>query len=333
MRTAPFWLSGRSKLRILYKGKVSGMPPRPILVADDIENQTDSGKRRSHAVRKAASFFAQRIKTGIDLLYVEDLKAYPLSKLGSFHFPAWHFSHQEQLEELGRQFPVPVSCFVKSGSPAEQILMIVRSRSSPELVVVGTQGRKGVKRLLIGSVAEEVVRHSRRPVMVIGPIAQEKDRNISAQKQHKILVATDLGKNSRAAEQYARSLAKRMGAGVTLFHCLWDSIHAIMVNTAYSGIAAYNVSEIIAESRDAAADAMKRKTGFFQKHGVPCDYKIEDKAISSTCAVYQECESGYSFVVMGSHGRNALFSAFFGSTAREAILNATVPVIIVHSGK
>jgi nucleotide-binding universal stress UspA family protein len=157
------------------------MPQRSILVADDIENQTDSGKRRSQAIRNAASFLAQRLKTGIDLLYVEDLKAYPLSKLGSFRFPAWHFSHQERLEEIGSQFPVPVSCSVKSGSPAEEVLKILRSRSSPELVVVGTQGRKGVKRLLIGSVAEEVVRHSRRPVMVIGPIAQEMDRHLRSE--------------------------------------------------------------------------------------------------------------------------------------------------------
>lgn len=309
------------------------MPQRSILVADDIYNQTDSGKRRSHAIRKAASFLAQRLKTGIDLLYVEDLKTYPLRKLGSFRFPAWHFSHQEKLEELGRQFTAPVSCSVKNGSPAEEILKILRSRSSPELVVVGTQGRKGVRRLLIGSVAEEVVRHSRRPVMVIGPIAQETDRDISGQKQHKILVPTDLGKNSRAAEHYALSLAKRMGAGVTLFHCLWDSIYAIMVNTAYSGMAVFNINEMIDGSRNNAVDIMKRKTGFFQKHGVPCGYKIEDKAITSPCAVYQECESGYSIVVMGTHGRNALLNAFLGSTAREAILNATVPVIVVHSGK
>jgi nucleotide-binding universal stress UspA family protein len=310
------------------------MPQRSILVADDIENQTDSGKRRSQAIRKAASFLAQRLKTGIDLLYVEDLKTYPLSKLGSFRFPAWHFSHEERLVELGRQFPAPVSCSVKSGSPAEEILKVVSvsSRSSPELVIVGTQGRKGVKRLLVGSVAEEVIRHSKRPVMVIGPMAQETDRDISGRKQLKILVPTDLGKNSRAAEHYALSLAKRMGARVTLFHCLWDSIHAIMVNTAYSGMAAFNINEIIAESRDDAVATLKRKAGFFQKHGVPCDYKSEDKAITSTCAVYQECESGYSIVVMGSHGRNALLNAFFGSTARETILNATIPVIIVHSG-
>ncbi len=304
------------------------MSQRSILVADDIENQTDSGKRRSQAVRKAASFLAQRLKTGIDLLYVEDLEAYPLSKLGSFRFPAWHFSHEERLEDMAGQFTVPVSCSVKSGSPAEEILKVLRSRPSPELAVVGTQGRKGMKRLLIGSVAEEVVRHSRRPVMVIGPLA----KGLSRQKQLKLLVPTDLGKNSRAAEHYALSLATRMGAKVTLFHCLWDSINAIMVNTAYAAMAAFNISELIDESREDAVDVMKQKTDFFRKHGVACDYKVEDEAVTSTCAVSQESDRGYSVVVMGTHGRNAMLNAFFGSTARETILNASIPVIIVHSG-
>ncbi len=148
------------------------MPQRSILVADDIDNQTDSGKRRSQAIRNAATFVAQRLKTHINLLYVEDLRTYAFRKLGSFHYLGWHSTHQERLEEIGSQYALPVSSSLMSGSPAEQILKVLQSGPSPELIVVGTQGRKGVKRLLIGSVAEEVVRHSKRLVMVIGPLAQ-----------------------------------------------------------------------------------------------------------------------------------------------------------------
>jgi nucleotide-binding universal stress UspA family protein len=305
------------------------MPQRSILAAFDIGNQTEPGKKRSQAVGQAAAFMARRLKTGIDLLYVEDLTTYPRSKLGTFRFPEWHFSHQETLEEMGRQLRLPVSCSVRSGSPAEQILKVLRSRSAPELVVLGTQGRKGVKRLLLGSVAEEVIRHSKRPVMVIGPMA----RKISGQKQLRLLVPTDLGKNSRAAEQYALSLARRMGAHVTLFHCLWDSINEITINAAYSGMAAFNIDEMVSASRASALDALKRKTEFIRKHGVACDYKIQEEASTSMCAVHEECAIGYSFAIMGTRGRNALLNAFFGSTAREAVLNATIPVIIVHSGK
>ncbi len=308
------------------------MPQRSILVADDIENRTDSGKRRSQAIYSAASFLAQRLKTDIELLYVEDINAYPHGRYDSPRIRAWHSGHQKRLEEAGKQFQVPVTCSLKGGSPAERILKAVRSRLSPELVVVGTQGRRGLKRILIGSVAEEVIRHSRRPVMVVGPEAQEKGRNFSAQKQLKILVATDLGKNSRAAEHYALSLAKRMGAGVVLFHCLGESYRRIVRDSSMvSGWAPYNLDEILNGIRDDAVEAIEQKASFFEKHGVPCYYKVDDKQIMSSCAIYQEAEKGYSVVVTGTHGRNALLNAFFGSTARETILNTPVPVITVHS--
>ncbi len=308
------------------------MPTRPILLADDIDNKTDSGKRRSQAIQNAASFLARRLKTGIIFLYVEDPKSYPVDELGLFRFLEWHDQHEKRLAEIRRQFTVQVSSSIKSGPPAEQIVKAAHSRPAPELVVVGTQGRKGLKRLLIGSVAEEVIRNSRRPVMVIGPAAQERDQDFSGGKQLKILVPTDLGNNSRAAERYAFSLAKRTGARVTLLHCLWDSIQAIIVNAAYSGMAAYDLDALVNDSRNDAVESIKRKAGLIQKQGVPCDFKVEEKTQTSQCAVYQEAESGYSLVVMGTHGKNALLNAFFGSTARETILHAPIPVIVVHSG-
>ena len=310
------------------------MPQRSLLVADDIENQSDSGKRRSRAIGHAASFLAQRLKTGIDLLYVEDIKTYP-HEFDSARIRAWHFQHQERLKVLSKQLQAPVFRAIKSGIPAEQILKAIHSRPSPELVIVGTQGRKGLKRLLVGSVAEEVIRHSRRPVMVVGPLAQEKTWFLAADRgQPRVLVATDLGKNSRAAEQYALSLAKRIGARAVLFHCLGDSYRVIVQDSSMvSGWVPVNLDEILNGIRDAAVQSMERKADFFQKHGVLCEYKIEDKPLLSSCAVYQESARGYSFVVMGTHGRNVLLEAYFGSTARETILNAPIPVITVPSGR
>jgi nucleotide-binding universal stress UspA family protein len=310
------------------------MPKHSILAADDIENQTDSGKRRSQAIRGAASFLAQQLNVGIELLYVEDIKAYPHDRYDSLRIRAWHSQHQKRLEEVSRRFQVPVIYSLKDGPPAERILKAVGSTPSPEIVVVGTQGRKGLKRLMIGSVAEEVIRHAKRPVMVIGPEAQEKGWNVNAKKQLKILVATDLGKNSRAAEHYALSLAKRIGAGIVLFHCLGESFRRIVTDCSMvSGWVPINLEEILAGIQEDAVKTIEQKVRFFEKHNVPCYYKVDDKQIPSACAIYREGEKDYSFVVMGTHGRNALLNAFFGSTARETILNASIPVITVHSVK
>jgi len=307
------------------------VPQRTILVADDIETRTESGKRRSQAICAAASSLAERLRTGIDLLYVEDIKSSPPPQFDASRIRAWHSRHETHLAEVGRGYPVPVHLVLKSGSPAEQILKALRAKAAPELVVVGTQGRKGLKLLLIGSVAEEVIRHSKRPVLVVGPAAQEQGETRIGQKQIKILVATDLSKNSRAAEQYALSLARRLGAGVVLFHCLWDGYRSIFDQSMISGMVPFNLDEILAEIRKDSLNSLKQKSLYFQNHGVPCDYKLEDKAVLSSCAVYQEGDRGYALVVMGTHGRNALLNAFFGSTARETILNGSTPVITVHS--
>ncbi|HUI45060.1 MAG TPA: universal stress protein [Nitrospirota bacterium] len=310
------------------------MPKHSILVADDIENQTDSGKRRSQAIRGAASFFAQRLNVGTELLYVEDIHAYPHDRFDALRIREWHSQHQKRLEELSKRYQDPVIYSLKIGSPAELILKAVRSTPSPELVVVGTQGRKGLKRLLIGSVAEEVIRYAKRPVMVIGPEAWEKSWNVNAKKQLKILLATDLSKNSRAAEHYALSLAKRMGAAIVLFHCLGESFKRILTDCSMvSGWVPLNLEEILAGIQEESVKAIEQKARFFEKHDVPCYYKIDDKQIPSACSIYQEGAKDYSFVVMGTHGRNALLNAFFGSTARETILNASIPVITVHSVK
>ena len=310
------------------------MPQRPILVADDIDNQTDAGKRRSGAVRSAASSLAARLHADIELLYVEDIKSHPPPKFDAPHIRAWHSKHQDGLNEAVGQFPIPVRGILKGGSPPQEILQTLCARTSPELVVMGTQGRKGLKRLLVGSVAEEVIRHAKRPVMVIGPLAQEKDRDFFGRKQPKILVATDLGKNSRPAEHYALSLAKRTGARAVLFHCLGDSYRVVIHDcSAVSGWVPVNLDEILRHIRDDAVIALKRKTRFYQNRGVLCEYRIEEQEKFSSCAIYREAEKGYDLVVMGTHGRNVLVEGFFGSTARETIFHAPIPVITVRSAK
>ena len=309
------------------------MPQRSLLVADDIENQTDAGKRLSQAIFSVASSLAQHLKTVVELLYVEDSKSYPRAKIDPAGIQAWHAGHQKTLEEAGRRLQVPVRCSLASGSPAEQILTKLQSRPAPELVIVGTRGLKGLRRLFIGSVAEEVIRYARRPVMVIGPHAQKKELLLVGRKQASLLVPTDLGKNSRAAELYAISLAKRIGARVVLFHCLGDNYHAIVDQSMASGMIPFNIENVLDELREDAIKSLKQKAGNFQKHGVPCEYRIEESVALSSCAVHQESDQGYSFIVMGTHGRNVLLQAFIGSTARETILNAPIPVITVHAGK
>lgn len=70
------------------------------------------------------------------------------------------------VQNLGRDAGVKVEPVYLRGSPAEKILEYAEENNI-DLIVMGTQGLTGIKKFLIGSVAEKVLRHSKVPVMII----------------------------------------------------------------------------------------------------------------------------------------------------------------------
>src|SRR5271157_4446647 len=84
-----------------------------------------------------------------------------------------------------------------------------------DLIVIGTGGRKGLGKLLLGSVAEEVFRNAECPVLTVGPHVTRWD--IDSNLRH-VLFATDFGPESLHGLPYAISLAEENRARLTLLH-------------------------------------------------------------------------------------------------------------------
>jgi len=64
-----------------------------------------------------------------------------------------------------------VGTMLRNGAPWHELVELVRTDPSFDLIVVGTHGRTGIKHVLLGSVAERVVRHARCAVLVVRPDA------------------------------------------------------------------------------------------------------------------------------------------------------------------
>jgi len=87
---------------------------------------------------------------------------------------------------------------------------------SIDLIVIGTRGRTGIGRALLGSVAEEILRRSPCPVLTVGPhISPDTKRRLEMKE---ILCAVDFSPASLAAIPYAISLAEENQARLTLLH-------------------------------------------------------------------------------------------------------------------
>jgi nucleotide-binding universal stress UspA family protein len=89
---------------------------------------------------------------------------------------------------------------------------------SIDLIVLGTHGRTGTQKLLLGSVAEEVFRRSHVPVLTIGPA--ERTGAHRAAKFRRVLFATDFSAESFAAAPFALSMAQENNAELLLLNVI-----------------------------------------------------------------------------------------------------------------
>jgi nucleotide-binding universal stress UspA family protein len=92
-----------------------------------------------------------------------------------------------------------------------------------DLVVVGTHGRGGFKRFLLGSVAEKIFRHAACPVLTVGPRTHKVLGTAEASFRH-ILYPTDLSEKGAVAARYAVSLAAEYSAHLTVLHISPDAV-------------------------------------------------------------------------------------------------------------
>ena len=109
---------------------------------------------------------------------------------------------------------VPHKDYIEQGDAADVLKRLVQQHHI-DLIVLGTHGRRGIDKLLMGSVAEDVFRHATCPVLTIGPHVTHK---IKEGELRHILYATDFGEETRHGLPYALSLAEEHHAKMTLLH-------------------------------------------------------------------------------------------------------------------
>ena len=95
-------------------------------------------------------------------------------------------------------------------------LLKVVSTADIDLVVAGTRGRTGLRKMLLGSVTEEICRGVICPILTVGPEAA----STADAPFQRILFPTNLSELSRKAAPYIAMLAQQFGASITVLHVL-----------------------------------------------------------------------------------------------------------------
>lgn len=124
---------------------------------------------------------------------------------------------KQRLSRSGALEGIPCEMLVCHGDIWQQLERVITEHQI-DLIVLGTQGKTGLRKLALGSVAEAVFQNATCPVLTVGPCAPA-DPPLHAKLSH-ILYPTDLSPGSDRAAAYAVSLAKEHGAQLTVLHVL-----------------------------------------------------------------------------------------------------------------
>jgi nucleotide-binding universal stress UspA family protein len=187
----------------------------------------------------------------------------------------------------------------------------------PGLIVLGTHGRTGAQKLILGSVAEEIFRRSRVPVLTIGPAVK---RGVHSGARFRcILFATDFTAESQAAAPWAISMAQENQARLVLLNVLREREVSSNERIAEETVAhaMHELHELVAPS----AELWCRPEAFV-RYGDAARRILE---------MAQEC--GADLIVLGVRdavGRLAASTHLARSTAQYVVAHALCPVLTVR---
>lgn len=201
-----------------------------------------------------------------------------------------------------------------NGIPGVRIAEVASDDREIELIVMGTHGRTGLKRVVLGSVAEKVVRHAPCSVLVTRG---------DGEPFTDVLVPVDFSKSSQDAVDQAARMVRPGGSGITL-------LHVIEAPVAVSGeVLDLTFMREIDRASTAALDELAAKLE--TKVDVPVRTRVRIGYAGGQILMVLEDDPVFDLVVMGSHGRTGIKRALLGSVAEKVVRHAPCPVMIART--
>ena len=206
-----------------------------------------------------------------------------------------------------------VESFVCEGEPHDVLIDIAQGKKA-DLIALGTYGRKGLKRLLMGSVTSQVILNAPCDVLVVKRPCSE-----CSGSYRSLLVPYDGSEFSKKALIRAAGMAKADGGQVTVLYVI----------PRYEEMMEFYRSDSIKKSLQAEADKiLKEAETIAAGLGVSIKTEIrEGHASDEIVAEAQKLESGV--IAMGTYGWKGVNSAIMGSTTNRVIAHASCPILVV----
>jgi nucleotide-binding universal stress UspA family protein len=233
---------------------------------------------------------------------------------------------REALLRLLKEFVAPsvkprvtLETLVTESSAVHREILTQAEATHADVIVMGSHGRSGFQRLLLGSITEKVLRAARCPVMVV-PAHVMSPAGTSGRPFTRILCPVDFSCDALAALSRACDLARQAKAPVTVLNVI--DVPAALYEMPGFDIDGYR-RDAVSRSRARLSELIPKATArgleVIVSDGRP-DHEILRVAV----------ERGVDLIVMGGSGRHAVDLAVFGSTTHRVVRGASCPVLTIR---
>jgi nucleotide-binding universal stress UspA family protein len=251
------------------------------------------------------------------------------ASLGPFEVPpaerARIIAAMRQFLAVDHTYDGVVSLEATEAPDVAQEILAQAGRLPADLIVMGTHGRSGFERLMLGSVTEKVLRKAHAPVLTV-PRAAPVDALAARLPFERILCAMDFSDCAMNALGYARALAEESGARLGVVHVIE------FAPPAYDPLVGPAID--LPGYREALESAGRERL-----HNVipaaDSSTLVVDEVIANGKPHHEilrvASEWGADLVVLGVHGRNVVDRMLFGSTVEPVVRRAECPVLTVRA--
>ena len=281
---------------------IVGAPPRPILA---------SWMRTMHESRHDLEYTLHPIYDSQQELNERDALEITL------------LPDQQSLERDGYR----VTSMVRFGDPAVEIAELARS-AKVDVVAMATHGQTGLRHLLLGSVAEQMLRDLTIPVLLIRPTDHPEDRAPARPINRRLTVSVSLDGTPLAehALDCAAELASSIGARLVL-----TAVHPTVADVGLADVGAipYWVQEDH-ETSTLRLNAYLKQTAARLKHqGLTVETRLSEGNPAEEILRISAAEQA-DLIIMATRARSGMARLLQGSVPANVLQNAGVPVLLAH---
>ena len=223
--------------------------------------------------------------------------------------------HLESVQARAKQEGVTCEVSVHEGEDSYKYIVDEALAQKSTMIIMGRRGRKGFRRLVMGSTTSWTIGHAPCSVLVVPRAAQVEFKSI--------VVATDGSKFSTAAASEAIGIAKRNSARLTAIAVVPADL-ATPADIDFATIAREKLADQDMQAAEKNAKAVKEAA---QKAGVDAQaFVMSGKPADAVMEIAKDQKA--DLVVVGSHGRTGLDRLLMGSVAERVIVLASCAVLV-----